>query len=716
MPEAGQISQPGPFWDEGERLRRMRAVIGDEQLTTNSVARCVPVMMVALDWFGAPRTLAGLFSGSDAGLTLGGLRAFLAEQGFETGFVSADEDLSGLRPGSLLLADDGRAVVYLGVQEGRRLVHDGTAVGDLASFGAIETILSIIRVGTGGSQPGQSWLTDFILRNLKEPLGILGVSGFVNVLALAVSLFTMTVYNHVIPSGSTDTLTALLIAAMIGLIGGWGLRLGRVWAMARYGGWAGYEFGTAALGKTLNLPYDVSSRLGIIQSLNRFRSMEGTRQFLSGAGGTAFIDGPFVVIFILVIALLGGWIALVPIFGLALMIALAGPLAHLVDGASRKVGQASTAFMDMTATIVTNLQSLKAIGQKGHWIDRYADLSTELALANRTLAARSNLMQTIGHAVSMATVLSTMVVGVLLVLNGTMNAGGLIAAMMLVWRIVGPAERAFTSVLRLRQLRSSGTQLDRLMATPGELSNPQLLSPVEPMAPALRVDRVVLRYTAEQEPALNGVGFAAEAGDVIAVIGPNGAGKTSLLECLAGLRKPQAGVITVGGRDMRQFDPTDYRAWIGYAAHRPNLFPLSVRQTLRLKRPESDDAILESSLREAGGAAWRDLLPDGLDTVLDPFDRTAENEHRLRLVGLALALVGQPPLVILDDPVEATDGTLNDGLKALLGARNRTVLFATHRPDLIRLADKVLVLDKGNVMHFGPVAAGSDEPSEGQNP
>lgn len=715
MPDGTMTHDAGTYWDESERMRRMRAVIGEHELASNPLARCVPAMMVALDWFGAPRILAGLAAGTGRSLDVEGLRDFLLDQGFETAYTDPEEDLSWLRPGSLLLAAEGAAAVYLGARGGDAFVHDGTSVKPLTDFGAIESILAVSRSSSHARNLAQGWFGGLVLRNLSEPIGLLVISGFVNVLALAVSLFTMTVYNRIIPSGSVDTLTTLVGAALIGLLGAWALRIGRIYAMAHYGGWAGHQLGKAALGKTLDLPYDVSGRLGIVQSLNRFRSMEGLRQFLSGSGGAAFIDGPFVVLFVLVIAVLGGWIAFVPVIGLAIMIGLAAPLANVVEAASGRVGRSTTAFMDMTTTIVGDVRSIKATGAKGQWIDRYAGLAADLAIANREFAARSTLMQTVGHAVSMATVLATMAVGVLLVLDGDMNAGGLIATMMLVWRIVGPAERAFSSVPRVRQLYASARQFDRLMTTPGELSNPQLLSPIEPMPPALRADRLVLRYSADQEPALNGVGFATEPGEVIAVIGPNGAGKTSLLECLAGIRRPQAGVISIAGRDIRQFDPTDYRAWVGFASHRPSLFPMSVRDTLRLKSPESDESELEQAMAKAGGEAWRDSLPDGLDTTLDPFDETSVNEHRLRLVGLALALVGSPPLLVLDDPVEATDGSLNDSFKALINARDkrRTVVFSTHRPELIRMADKVLVLDKGNVMHFGPVSAGDNETAEG---
>lgn len=704
---------PAAYWSETERLDRMRAVLGNVE-APGSLAACVAPMMVALDWFGAPRTLAALTGDGGSPITVRAVAEFLGGEGFASRRLvglPGDEGLASLAVGSLVETTDGRFAVYVGERDGQPLVHDGARIRPAAEIGAVASVLAVNRSATAARAGGGSWLNDVVLGNPREPVAILGISAFLNLLAIAVALFTMTVYNHVIPSGSTDTLASLLVAAMIAILGGWLLRIGRTWAMARYGGWAGYRFGTEALGKTLDLPYDVSSRLGTNQALNRFRSIEGIRQFLSGVPGGALLDGPFVVIFVIVIGLIGGWIAFVPLIGLAVLAALAIPMSGFVESASRRVGVASTAFMETATSVVSNVRAIKALGESGHWMDRFAGLAADLAVANRDFAARSSLMQAVGHAVSMATVLCTMAAGVILVLDGVMNAGGLIAAMMLVWRIVGPAERAFVSVVRLRQLRGSIGQLDRLMATPSEFSNPQLLSPVEPMRARLRAERLVYRYNAEQEPALNGVGFAVDPGEVVVVVGPNGAGKTTFLECLAGLRSPQAGTVFVDDRDIRQFDPTDYRAWVGFAANRPSLFPIDVRTLLRLKHPECSEADLEAALTEASGQAWREALPAGLDTLIDPFDETPANERRKRMLGLAVALIGSPSLLLLDDPVEATDGMLDTQFKDLLTRRraDRAVVFSTHRPDLIRMADKVLVLDKGNVMHFGPVSPEPDQ-------
>lgn len=714
MPEGAQILGADAYWSEDSRLERMQAVLSGAGTGQGSLLACVAPMMIALDWFGSPRTLTSLVPDAGGDCDLSAFSEFLAEQGFAlraAPYVSDNTLFSALPAGSLLQAEDGRYAVYIGELEGRAYVHDGTGTLAVETFGPVNAVYSVTRMSEADvTGPAGRWTQAFTAQNLREPLGILSVSAFINLLALSVSLFTMVVYNLVIPSGSVDTLTSLVLLAVVAISGGWALRLGRMRAMSRFGSWTGYKFSSAALGRTLGLAYDVSSRIGVNQTLVRFRSIESVRGFLSGPAGTALVDAPFVVIFIVVIALIGGWIALIPVFGLALMVAIVGPMTQYVEEASRRAGRTSTELMEMTATIIANRRGAKALGDMGLWQDRYARLAAEAAAANRDFAGRTGMMQAVGHALSLSTVLLTMVVGIFLVLNGVMNTGGLIAAMMLVWRITGPAEQAFTSTLQRRQVRAAAGQMDRLMATPGEQTSPQLLSPVDHLSARLQADRLMYRYSADHEPALNGVSFEAEPGDVIAVIGPNGAGKSTLLECLAGLRSPQAGTFRVGGRDVRQFDPADFRSWIGFATRRPQAFPETVRAHMRLKRPESTDAELEAALEAAGGADWSALMPTGLETPIDPFDETSENERRERLVNMAIALLGAPRLLLFDDPVLANDGMLNSRFEELLAnpGEDRTVMFASHRPELIRLASKVLVLDHGNVVHFGPVAEDSE--------
>ncbi|MEN0107664.1 MAG: ATP-binding cassette domain-containing protein, partial [Pseudomonas sp.] len=232
-----------------------------------------------------------------------------------------------------------------------------------------------------------------------------------------------------------------------------------------------------------------------------------------------------------------------------------------------------------------------------------------------------------------------------------------------------------------------------------------------PMAPHIALDRVFYRYLPEQEPALNSVSLVLPAGKRIAVVGPNGAGKSTLLQCLAGVRNLQNGRVLLSGRDIRQFDPADYRSWVGFYAQSVQNLPLSVHDFLRLSHPTSDDAQINACFVRIAGPQWWTLMEcasasEALALPLDPWREDPDALRIRHMVGMVEAVLGEPPLLLLDDPLRDGDRVLDGQFKRLLDELHgrSTVVIATHRADLIESADLVVILDQGNLIHFGPVA------------
>jgi ATP-binding cassette, subfamily C, bacterial LapB len=712
IPGAGTsvTGQASAYADENERMRRIAEVLGARRMEASPLARCVPAMLVALDWFGAPRALVANLPEEETRFDAADLTAMLGDIGFtvQQGSVHATDELP---VGSLLLGDDA-CHLYLGRTGGTDWWHDGEAVTEAWKPTGTERVLMIHRDAafTPVDAPQQGWFGQLIGKARRELAGIAFVSLFANILALAVSLFTMTVYNSVIPSGTTGSLVTLTIAALMAVIGGWWLRLGRAGVFNQLASWIGANVGDAAMRKSLSLSPEMSSRMGLNSSMTRMRSLSGVRSLFSGVNAAAMVDFPFVVVFLFVIALLGGWIVFVPIIGLALFVIAARIFSGLVQARSARASRASNRLQEAIVAASGRLRVLQGISGQQSWLRRLSELSTQAAMANRDSALLMAMMQSVGHAIGMFTVLATMGIGITLVLSGGMSMGGLIASMMLIWRITTPAQRFFTSSVRVRQARDSARQMERLMMTQGEVSNPQISSPIEELPPRINADRLFYRYGPQSEPALNGVSFEIEEGERIAVIGPNGSGKTTLLNCLAGILTPQNGRVLLAGRDIRQFDPADYRAWVGYQAQSMRLLPVSVRQFLQLGHFSASDAEMQAALLRAAGSQWWNYFAAGsaaeaLDTLLVPSREDAIAIRQRAILGFAQAILGNPSLLVLDDPLNDEDPQLDGYLKATLDAlHGRTsVILATHRPEFIESADKVVILDGGNLVYAGPV-------------
>ncbi len=677
-------------------------------------------MLVALDWLGSPRLLPAAISERAASIGLDALVDALQALGFHVLPIDARAgflDTAGLPVGSLVVGSDDDCRVFLGRRQGRdhwwvegeiEQAEPGPVAGRLA--------LSVSRDSNfrtpEASQP--DWLGG-VLDPLRAALIGLGVGSFViNVLALTISLFVMTVYSRTIPSGSTDSLIGFTAMALVAVVGGFLLRAIRLEGMNTLSAWLGREATVAGLRKTLTMPLEAGAAQGAHGRLARLRSIEGVRQIASSAGGSNFGDYPFVVVFLVAIAVMGGWLVLVPLASLTIYAGMALPFHGYLRRWGARTARANGALSRDATAIFRRVRAINGVGGIDNWLRRFATSAVETAALNRDYAIALAWAQAVGQVLAPLTVLANIVVGATLIMEGVMHPAALIASSMLIWRVTTPAQQAFASMTRLRQIKDSAETIAAHMESVGETSAPQLVSPMQPLRPAIRFDRVFYRHAGMAEAALSSISCEVEPGSRTALVGPNGAGKTTLLDCLASLRRPQAGRVLMDGRDIRHFDPADYRTWVGYLRQDASSLPMSVRQFFQLVMPHATDAQIAVALERFGGPEWAGRVAlvgpktgeDVLDTHIDPWRQGAGAETARFLINLAAIMVAEPALILIDHPrTQLAPDITRRMLSALDDVRSRaTVILATHDTDLIKSCDQIIVLDEGALVHAGPVA------------
>ncbi|MDK9716594.1 MAG: ATP-binding cassette domain-containing protein [Trichlorobacter sp.] len=709
------LGQRLDFTREESRIAAINQVIGYKRLAASALARSLAPLLVALDWFGAPRAVLEHLPAEGDDLSLSQYCELIQGFGFSvdcTTWSAWKNGLDALPTASVILSGSD-CFIYLGRLHGIDWWHDGAAVCSAYAPKPGDTLLLIENdiESMPIDLPQLGWLKKLMVSARRELIGVLLISLVVNLLLLSVSFYTMNVYNTVIPGGATGTLWTLTTGVAIAILGGWWLRVARSKILADLTAWAGSKIGAATLRKTLGLPVDVSARLGIDNNLSRLRSVEGVRQFFGGAGGLISFDYPMIPVFLIAIGIMGGWVVVVPIISLIVFAGLSIPFSSYIESHAAKMGRASRKFNDLTSVLASRLRTLRGVPGSSLSRQHLAELVAQTVEANRDYALANSLVQSVGNSLGMLTVLATMGVGVLLVLSNNMTSGGLIATMMLIWKVTVPAQQAFTAKVRIKQLLDSGRQLDRLMTATGELQKAQGTSPVSVLTAEVTADRLFYRYSAEREPALNGISFKIDPGKFVAVTGPNGAGKTTLLDMLAGLFQPQNGRVLVGGQDIRQFDLADYRSWLGYLPQEIPTLPLTVRNMMSLRCPAaSDDQMFEALQRVGGPDWWRLIGADGpaaaLELKMEPWREDRDAIIQRFVVRLAASIMGNPKLLLLDDPLRVRnpqlDGYMITLLEELRGTT--TIILATHRPDLIQRADEIVLLNEGNLVYSGPVA------------
>jgi len=696
--------------------REMTEALHDGKLgafdAASDFANCLLPMLAAVKWRGEVRHVAESLPHFANRLDLTGFRNTLAHLGYVTRPVAATPgDLDArLLPCLLVPEGNGPALAILektpdglrvfdgGQNRERQLDHDEVRMLKGTAYLVSEA------EKTDAAPDTTNWMAWVARRFRPVLLQLFAITFFINLLALATPLFIMSLYDKVIPARAPAVLGYLVLGMAAAIVFDAGLRFLRGRLIAYTGARVDNVVGAAVLKQVLGLPPSFTERAPVGGQVARLKEFDSIREFFTGPLAGVVLELPFVLIFLAVIAILGGAIALIPIAMIALFV-LAGVL--LVPGMRRQIKTASAARSERHAFLIETLSNMRAIKESAAettWMERFRDLSAQAAFTQFKAAQVSYLFQIIAQFLMMIAGLATIAAGALSVMNGVMSVGGLIATMALVWRVLSPLQSGFIALTRLSQVRMGITQINQLMRLSLERDATPQTSTLRKFTGRIQFGRVSMRYTPQMEPALMGVSCTIEPGQVVAVTGASGAGKSSFLKLACGLYQPQAGQVSIDGIDIRQIDPLALRAAIGYLPQECKLFHGTIAQNLRLALPTASDEDLLAACRKASILNEVLALPEGFATRVGD-QRTNRLSPGLRQgLGLARIYLRQPPIVLLDEPGRALDHAQD---KALIEAINRlrgsaTVVMVTHRPSHMRLADIVMVFDSGMLVVAGP--------------
>jgi ATP-binding cassette, subfamily C, bacterial LapB len=297
--------------------------------------------------------------------------------------------------------------------------------------------------------------------------------------------------------------------------------------------------------------------------------------------------------------------------------------------------------------------------------------------------------------------------GALRVMGGLMTAGQLVTAMLIVWRVLVPIQIVALNMSRLKQTLGTARQIEDVTRMGGEKRRelPSLLS--RRLTGNILAGGAYLSLGSQPEPQLRGVNLVVRAGEVVAITGPSGSGKSTLLKVLMGLYPNYMGTIQLDGFDLRQLDPTELRAAIGYAAQQPAFFYGSIAANMRFANPGASDADSVEALAAIGITLPHPALPHGLATRISGSGARAIPQGLLCRLSIARALVKKPPILLFDDMSNGLDPAGDAAFLAHLGTlRGRhTVLLVTARPSHMRAADRVVEMRGGVILAEGPPEA-----------
>ncbi len=554
--------------------------------------------------------------------------------------------------------------------------------------------------------PATHWLWGTMRRFVPYYRSALLAALLSNLLMLVTGLSTAVVFDKVIPHQAFVTLWALATAGILALVFDLTARQLRAHLIDLAGRKADLIVGAALFRQTLavRMEHRPASSGAYAHTLAQ---IEVVREFFASATLSALSDLPFIVIFVAMAFVIGGPLGWVPALAVPVLVLLSALIQNSLRRAMMANMQQQADLHGVLVEAVDGIEDLKAAGAQGRFLRQYeasTAAAAESSLRSRRITAWTNNISAVSQ---QAVTLIILVWGVYLIDDKVITGGALIGAVMFAGRAVAPLSSVVSLATRYQGARAALRALDRVMEQPVEREAGRAYVPRTSLSGRIALVDVGFAYPAHegQEPprVLKGVTLRFEPGERVAILGRIGSGKSTVLRLLAGLYQPTEGMVDVDGIDLRQIDPADFRARVGYVGQDPRLFHGTLRENVLLDRAAADPGRLAEAARLTGLDRVAATHPLGWDLPVGEAGAMLSGGQR-QLVALTRCLVTQPQILLMDEPTSSMDAQSEVAfLRQLKEASGHcTLLMVTHRPAVLELVQRVVVVDGGRVVLDGP--------------
>lgn len=524
----------------------------------------------------------------------------------------------------------------------------------------------------------------------------------INLFALTLPLTIMNIYDRVLPNNALETGWVLGLGAASVFVFDFIIRTLRAYFIDNAGRKSDLALAARLYDRILGQVLGASRRsAGAMSSVPR--EAASVREFFASATLASIVDLPFAFLFVAVIAILSPLLAgaVLGLMGAVIILALLlqGPIRRHIAQAQ----QADDTQQGILVETLVGLETIKATGGEPIFRRKFVEAASETARQGQ----KTRTLGGIGiHGALLIQQMASIVViliGIHLVADRVISVGALMGAMMLAGRAIAPLSQMVGLAVRWQQTRASMRVLDTVIRLPQERKSavPYLHRPQ--LSGQISLDHVTYHYPGIDRPVLRDISLNIKAHQHVGIVGRVGSGKSTLIRLLVGLYQPEGGSVLFDDTDIRQIDPVDLRRNIAFVPQDPLLFRGTLRDNIVLGRPEARDEMILAAAEIAGVHAFASRHPRGYDMFLGERGEGLSGGQR-QAVALARALLSEAPIIILDEPTNAMDVAGEDGLRRRLQPwlQNRTLLLVTHRPSILSLVDRLIVLDGGQLVADGP--------------
>lgn len=555
-----------------------------------------------------------------------------------------------------------------------------------------------------GRHPARQWFWRTLAHFKPLYAKVFMAAAIVNFMGIATSIFAMQVYDRVIPNAATATLWVLALGVLIAYIFDFIFRQLRAYFVDVAGRGADILLASRIFGHLLNIKLGQQEQ-STGSFANQLREYDSLREFFTSSTVVALVDVPFLFLYVFVIWMVSGGLALVTLMAIPLLVAGAWafqrPTRELIRQTAREMDMKHGHLIES----INALENIKSIGAQsavqGKWEELVgvgARLSTKTRFWNNLGSHLAIFLPGIAN-------VTMVVAGVYMIMNGDITMGALIASTLLQGRALQPLGQLAGLVLRYETARSSMDTLTKFMLSPVERPAGKSFVHVKKLLGGITFADVSFAYPHTRVNSLQSISFTIQPGERVGIIGRAGSGKSTLARLVLGLYAPTQGSILLDGLEIGQLDPAEVRKHSCYFPQNLYLFRGTLRENLLLANPQASDAQLLNAVELSGAYRLLRRHPMGFDLPVGERGENLSGGQR-QAVGLARAVMHDGTIAILDDPTSEMDAGSENWVKDRLSKwlAGRTLLLITHRPTMLDLVDRLLVIDDGKLIMDGPKA------------
>ncbi|MGF6432249.1 ATP-binding cassette subfamily C protein LapB [Bradyrhizobium elkanii] len=640
--------------------------------------------------------------------------------GLETEAVKRDiSDIPALVLPAVLVMKNGSALILLGVDPANKAIKvvdpatpNSPRVADIASLATDYTGYAFLvrsapqadaRAVAAGDIPKSHWFWSVVKTHWRS-YGHIAVAAFLtNILALATPLFTMSVYDRVIPNGAIPSLIALSIGMGLGIVFDFIFRMVRSRMIDVTGKTIDVVLAANIFEHVMSVKMaQRPTSVGILA--NQLRDFDSVREFFTSGSVVSATDLLFAILFVGVLFLIAGPLAWIPLIMLPLVMLIGFLLQRPLDRAIKRLQAESAARHGVLVESLSGLETVRATGAEARMQTLWERSVAATARSGEDVHFWSSMSLTSASTAQQITSLLLVIVGIFLILDGKLSVGALVAANMLAGRVLAPIAGIASVITKGTQTITALKAIDRIMSIERERSPTRSYVTRRIEDGKVAFENVSFAYPNAPGNALEKVSFKIEGGERVGIIGRVGSGKTTVGRLLLGFYEPKEGRILVDGVDSRQYDPSDLRAGIGFAMQDTDLFFGKLRDNIALGKPEATDEEVLLAARLSGVESFIAGHPMGYDMPISEGGRSLSGGQK-QAIGLARVLIRKPRVLFLDEPTAHFDiRSEQEFLERLKGLNDdrMTIIISTHRLSLLNMVDRLLLFDNGRLVADGP--------------